>query len=72
MLNRENAYITWRILKAFIQSIPFYINRFRPINSRKIVFTTIEGTTGFSCNPKYIALELIERKGHLSDNDKLE
>ena len=72
MLNRENAYITWRVLKAFIQSIPFYINRLRPINPRKIVFTTIEGTTGFSCNPKYIALELIERNGHLSDNDKFE
>lgn len=44
---------------AKIQSIPFYLCRLFPIKRKKIVFCCIEGTTGYSCNPKYIAGELI-------------
>lgn len=46
-------------MKAKIQSIVFYICRIFPIKKNKIVFTCIEGTTGYTCNPKYIAEELI-------------
>ncbi|SFC94535.1 CDP-glycerol glycerophosphotransferase family protein [Butyrivibrio sp. YAB3001] len=69
MIN-EQLYICWRLTKAFIQSIPFYLFRVVPINPDRIVFTTIEGTTGFTCNPKYIALEAI--KLIVRDNKKYE
>ena len=61
----DTLYLWKRKIKAAIQSLPFYLWRFRPIQRNKIVFTTIEGTTGFTCNPKYIALELLRRsKGY--------
>ena len=61
----EEKYIRMRLCKAAVQSIPFYLFRIFPIRKNKIVFTTIEGTTGFTCNPKYIALELLkEDTGH--------
>lgn len=60
-LTDEEKYIRKRIWKARIQSIPFYLFRILPINQKKIVFTCIEGTTGYTCNPKYIAEELIRR-----------
>lgn len=57
----DTLYILRRKIKAAIESIPFYLWRLRPIQRSKIVFCTIEGTTGFTCNPKYIALELLRR-----------
>ncbi len=71
-MNKEKAYIAWRLCKSTIQSIPFYLFRVFPINKRKIVFMTIEGTTGFMCNPKYIALEMIKRNENKSDDEKYE
>ncbi len=64
-LTEEERYIRHRLRLAKKQSRFFYRCRQYPINPRKIVFTTIEGTTGFSCNPKYIALELLRRRGDL-------
>ncbi len=62
---KERTYIAKRLLKARIQSLCFYANRIFPINPKKIVFTTIEGTTGYMCNPKYIAEEILRRgKGY--------
>lgn len=61
IMDNEKRYIKMRIRKAGTQSILFYINRIFPIKKRKIVFTCIEGTTGYSCNPKYIAEKLIEQ-----------
>lgn len=58
-MNQEERYIKKRIWKARIQSIAFYVCRIFPIQKRKIVFCCIEGTTGYSCNPKYIAEEFI-------------
>ena len=58
----DTFYLWKRKIKAAIQSLPFYLWRLRPIQRKKMVFTTIEGTTGFTCNPKYIALELLRRK----------
>ncbi len=57
----EKIYIARRLLKAKLQSLCFYANRIYPINQKKIVFTTIEGTTGYMCNPKYIAEEFLRR-----------
>jgi CDP-glycerol glycerophosphotransferase len=60
-MGEENRYIQKRIWKARFQSVLFYICRIFPIREKKIVFCCIEGTTGYSCNPKYIAEELIRR-----------
>ncbi len=60
-MDREKKYIQKRRWKGRVQSIPFYLCRLRPIRKRKIVFCCIEGTTGYTCNPKYIAEELIRR-----------
>ena len=57
----EKLYIMKRLLTAKIQSLWFYLFRVFPIRRKKIVFTCIEGTTGYSCNPKYIAEELLRR-----------
>ena len=57
----EKMYIKKRLLKGLVQSIPFYLFRIFPISKKKIVFTCIEGTTGYSCNPKYIAEEFMRR-----------
>ena len=61
-MDKERSYIRKRIWKARFQSIPFYLCRVFPLRKKKIVFCCIEGTTGYSCNPKYIAEELIRRK----------
>ncbi|MCM1219903.1 MAG: CDP-glycerol glycerophosphotransferase family protein [Lachnospiraceae bacterium] len=60
-MDKEQRYIQKRIWKARLQSILFYVCRLFPVRERKIVFCCIEGTTGYSCNPKYIAEELIRR-----------
>lgn len=65
---KENLYITGRLMKASVQSTAFYINRIYPIKKKKIVFTTIEGTCGYMCNPKYVAKEFI-RQGLDKDYD---
>ena len=60
-MNEEQRYIRKRIWKARFQCIPFYLCRIFPIHKKKIVFCCIEGTTGYTCNPKYIAKEMIRR-----------
>lgn len=47
--------------KSRLQSLLFYMYRVFPIKKNKIVFCSIEGTTGYTCNPKYIAEEFIRR-----------
>ncbi len=59
-MNQEQRYIRKRLWKARLQSILFYLCRVFPVKKKKIVFCCIEGTTGYSCNPKYIAEELIK------------
>lgn len=61
-MNEEKRYIRKRIWKARFQSIPFYLCRIFPVREKKIVFCCIEGTTGYTCNPKYIAQEMIHQK----------
>ena len=69
---QEEKYIRKRLRSAWWQSVPFYLFRIFPVKKHKVVFTTIEGTTGFTCNPKYIALELIERNKLLKPNNRWE
>ena len=64
-LSKEDRYIRHRLRQARKQARHFYYSRRHPINPKKVVFTTIEGTTGFSCNPKHIALELLRRRQDL-------
>ena len=60
-MNEEQRYIQRRLWKARFESIPFYLSRVFPIRKNKIVFCCIEGTTGYTCNPKYIAEEIIKQ-----------
>jgi len=59
MMDKEKLYIAKRLLEAKAQSVLFYLFRLFPIRKKKIVFCCIEGTTGYSCNPKYIAEEFL-------------
>lgn len=59
---KEKIYIQKKIRRSKLQSILFYLCRIFPVKKKKIVFCCIEGTTGYSCNPKYIAEELIQRR----------
>ena len=68
MTSTEEKYIRKRIWKSRLQSIPFYMCRIFPITKNKIVFCCIEGTTGYSCNPKYIAEEIIRQNKTNSEN----
>ncbi len=67
----ENKYILKRKIKSILYSIPFYVFRICPINKKKIVFWTLEGAGGYSCNPKYIAEEIIKRNKVGETNFKL-
>ncbi len=60
-MSAEDKYIKKRLWKAGLQSILFYLFRIFPVQKKKIVFCCIEGTTGYSCNPKYIAEEFLKR-----------
>ncbi len=72
MMAKEDKYIEKGIGKARIQRMPFYLFRILPIKRKKIVFCCIEGTTGYTCNPKYIAEELIRRNNILNQIDSYE
>lgn len=69
-MNEELKYIWKRLWKARFESILFYLCRIFPVKKYKIVFCCIEGTTGYTCNPKYIAEEFI--KENKSSNKKYE
>lgn len=64
-MSSEEKYIKKRLRTAGLQSIVFYLCRLFPIHKKKIVFCCIEGTTGYTCSPKYIAEECIrQNKGY--------
>lgn len=60
-MKKEKAYIAYRRLKAFGNSIVFYLLRVNPIKKNRISVCTFEGRSGFCCNPKYIVEELHRR-----------
>lgn len=71
-MDNEKLYIQKRLWTARLQSVPFYLCRLFPIKKRKIVFCCIEGTTGFTCNPKYIANEFRRRNRELPKGKRYE
>lgn len=71
-MENERTYIRKRIWKSRLQSIPFYLCRIFPIQKNKIVFCCIEGTTGYTCNPKYIAEELLRQNKKVGKEEQLE
>lgn len=54
----EERYIKKRKIKAFFNSLCFYVCRVFPIDNNLVSVCTFEGRGGFGCNPKYIAMEL--------------
>lgn len=58
---KERIYIQKRRIKAFVNSLCFYICRIFPIKEKLVSICTFEGKGGFGCNPKYIVLELHKR-----------
>lgn len=58
----ESVYIFKRKIKAFVESICFFICRIFPIDRKLVSVCTFEGRGGFGCNPKYIVEELHKRR----------
>lgn len=54
----EKNYIRLRQLKAFGNSLCFYLCRIFPIDKKIVSVCTFEGKGGFGCNPKYLVEEL--------------
>ncbi|MCR4924788.1 MAG: CDP-glycerol glycerophosphotransferase family protein [Clostridiales bacterium] len=59
--SKEQNYIRYRKLKAFCNSLAFYLCRVFPIDKELVSVCTFEGKGGFGCNPKYIVQELHKR-----------
>ena len=57
---KESAYITRRRLKAFCNSLVFYLCRVFPVKKNLVSVCTFEGKGGFGCNPKYVVQKLHE------------
>lgn len=55
---KEEIYILKRRIKAFLNSLCFYMCRIFPIKRKLVSVCTFEGKGGFGCNPKYIVQEL--------------
>lgn len=58
---KEQNYIRYRKLKAWVNKICFMVCRIFPIKKNRISICTFEGKGGFGCNPKYIVEELHRR-----------
>lgn len=58
----EERYILKRKIKAFCNSLAFYICRIFPVDKKLVSVCTFEGKGGFGCNPKYIVMELHKQK----------
>lgn len=57
----EKIYIAKRRIKAFGQGIAYFLCRFFPIDSHKIVMWTFECSGGYGCSPRYVAEEILKR-----------
>ena len=62
-MTEEDRYIAIRKKQADDLSSMFLSNQKEPIKNNKVVFSTFEGDGGYSCNPRYIAEEMIRRMG---------
>lgn len=62
---KEDFYIFYRELKAFGNSLCFYLCRVFPIDNELVSVCTFEGKGGYGCNPKYLVRELHKRNKKL-------
>ncbi len=60
-MTQEDLYILRRKLQALLTNLFYRCLWILPVKKNKIVFTTFEGDGGYSCNPRYIAEELLRR-----------
>ncbi len=67
----EKFYILNRQIKAFLHGLVYYACRMFPIDQRKIVMWTFEGSGGYGCSPKYVAEELLKRNRQDGENYKI-
>lgn len=61
----EEMYILKRRIKAWGNSLCFYMCRIFPVKKNLISVCTFEGKGGFGCNPKYVTQELHDRNKNL-------
>ncbi len=61
LMTEEESYIASRRKQADELSELFRLMQKYPVEKRKIVFSAFEGDGGYSCNPRYVAEELIAR-----------
>lgn len=57
----EAFYILKRRMKAFLNSLVFWVCRIFPVDKRLISVCTFEGKGGFGCNPRYVVKALHAR-----------
>jgi len=69
---REIFYLLYRYLKAFLGGCLYYLCRLFPVKRRKVIFSSFSGMQGYSCNPKYIAEELLRRNSKRPLSSKYE
>ncbi len=69
LVTGEEEYIERRRKQAEELSELFRLMQKYPVENRKIVFSAFEGDGGYSCNPRYIANELIKRMKDGTDYD---
>lgn len=62
---KEELYILKRKIKAFCNSLCFYICRIFPVKQNRIAVCSFEGRSGFNDNPKYIVKKLHEQHPEL-------
>lgn len=60
-MKQEKLYLFKRKLKGFFVSCAYVVCWAFPVQKNKIVVCSIEGQSGYSCNPKYIVKKLIEQ-----------
>ena len=65
IFTKEQNYIRYRKIKAFGNSICFYLCRIFPVKKNLLSVCTFEGKGGFGCNPKYLVQKLHERNPDL-------
>ena len=67
----ERSYVAKRLRKAALERMAYLLCHIFPVRRRKVVLWTLEGKGGFSCSPKYIALELLRRNRECGEKWKL-
>lgn len=59
-----DTYIKKRKRKASLVGLCYRMARIFPVNKKKVVLFTFEGSGGYTCSPRYIAEELLRKYPH--------